>query len=91
MLMAMGSDISIITEVVHSSSTVMDSRHFAEEFIRRRDRAAKGLIEPTTASPSGGKSGNDWSAVAKKGPVAASPSTAQQEPFKIAKRKGGRK
>jgi PERQ amino acid-rich with GYF domain-containing protein len=88
MLLAIGSDIEVLTEAVHSSSQTIDSRHFAEEFIRRKRQADKGVFEPSgTGSPSAGKPANDWSAVAKKGPPAA----VGQEPFKIAKRKGGRK
>lgn len=48
----------------------MDGRHFAEEFIRRKKQADKGVIEkqpPTPASATDGKSGGGWSEVAKKG------------------------
>jgi PERQ amino acid-rich with GYF domain-containing protein len=89
-LLAVGPDATLVTEIVHSSSQTIDSRHFAEEFLRRKKQADKGVFEPSsTASPSAAKPVNDWSAVAKKGP----PTTAavSQEPFKIAKRKGGRK
>jgi len=87
-LLAIGTDVEVLTEAVHSSSQTIDSRHFAEEFVRRKKQADKGVFEPSsTASPSSAKPVNDWSAVAKKGP----PSAVNQEPFKIAKRKGGRK
>lgn len=65
----------MITEAVHQASTTIDSRHFAEEFIRRKKLADKGLVDtslPTkSASPASAgvdKSGG-WSEVAKKGPV----------------------
>lgn len=68
-------DGDIITEAVHSSSNTIDSRHFAEEFIRRKRLADKGLLDtsaPTkTSSPAnaGDAKGGGWSEVAKKGPV----------------------
>jgi len=89
-LLAIGSDVEVLTEVVHSSSQTIDSRHFAEEFVRRKKQADKGIVEPSsTASPSSAKSAeNAWSAVAKKGqpPVAS-----QEQAFKLAKTKGRRK
>ncbi len=48
----------------------MDGRHFAEEFIRRKKLADRGVVEkqpPTPASSSDNKSGGGWSEVAKKG------------------------
>lgn len=64
----------MITEAVHGASSTIDSRHFAEEFIRRKKLADKGLIDttapPKSASPHSAtvdKSGG-WSEVAKKGP-----------------------
>jgi len=90
-LLAFGSDIEIITEAVHSSSQTIDSRHFAEEFVRRKKQADKGIVEPSaTASPSTAKmSENAWSAVAKKGQQPAP--VVQEAPFKMAKAKGRRK
>jgi PERQ amino acid-rich with GYF domain-containing protein len=59
----------IITEAVHSASDTLDSRHFAEEFLKRRRLAEKGVVTPAnTASPSESKAaGGGWSEVAKKG------------------------
>jgi len=48
----------------------MDGRHFADEFIRRKKLADKGVVEkqpPTPASASDNKGGGGWSEVAKKG------------------------
>ncbi len=47
----------------------MDGRHFAEEFIRRKKLADKGVIEkpPAAATSSDNKGGGGWSEVAKKG------------------------
>ncbi|KAI9693165.1 MAG: hypothetical protein M1822_005161 [Bathelium mastoideum] len=91
-LMALPFDSDMITEAVHSSSQTIDSRHFAEEFIRRRKLADRGMVDPTgTSSPASAtesKSGG-WSEVAKKGPAA------KEEPnnFKVvaAKKKGGKR
>lgn len=96
-LLAFPSELDIVTEAVHSVSQTIDSRHFAEEFIRRRKLADKGLIDNTKpaspASLAGGQSGG-WSEVAKKNP-------SKQEPkddlgngsFKVVttKKKGGKK
>ncbi|KAK3711322.1 kinesin-like protein [Vermiconidia calcicola] len=69
-LIALPPDPDMLTEAVHGASNTIDSRHFAEEFIRRKHLAAKGLIPPKSTSPHnaavGGTGG--WSEVAKKGP-----------------------
>jgi PERQ amino acid-rich with GYF domain-containing protein len=64
---------------VHSASHTLDSRHFAEEFLRRRKLADKGIIdERNTSSPAENKAaGSGWSEVAKKG--GATTTTAQQQ------------
>ncbi|KAL9095225.1 MAG: hypothetical protein Q9165_002481 [Trypethelium subeluteriae] len=88
-LMALPFDSDMITEAVHSSSQTIDSRHFADEFIRRRKLADRGMVDPSgTLSPASAaenKSGG-WSEVAKKGPAT------KEEPnnFKVvaAKKKG---
>ena len=65
----------MITEAVHAVSLTMDSRHFAEEYLRRKRLAEKGLVDLSapvkSASPLGGGAGGGWSEVAKKGPAAA--------------------
>ena len=91
-LMALPFDSDMITEAVHSSSQTIDSRHFAEEFIRRRKLADRGMVDPTgTASPASateGKSGG-WSEVAKKGPTPKE----EASNFKVVapKKKGGKR
>lgn len=61
-----------IADSVYANSQLMDGRRFAEEFLRRRKLAEKGVIEPSSTgsgasfSASGEKAG--WSEVAKKGP-----------------------
>ena len=94
-------EVDMLTEAVHSASSTIDSRHFAEEFIRRKKLADKGLIDttapPKSASPHGElleRSGG-WSEVAKKGPGKEA-STGRVEgdgSFRVvaAKKKGGKK
>ncbi|KAK5157646.1 hypothetical protein LTR04_005360 [Oleoguttula sp. CCFEE 6159] len=90
------SETDIVTEAVHTVSQTIDSRHFAEEFIRRRKLADKGIVDNThthSVAPNAtveGKSGG-WSEVAKKNPA----SVAKEEPnnFKVvaAKKKSGKR
>lgn len=54
----------------------MDGRRFAEEFLRRRKLAEKGIVEHASTGSSNGfstahetKTSGGWSEVAKKGPV----------------------
>ncbi|KAH7322898.1 hypothetical protein B0I35DRAFT_426692 [Stachybotrys elegans] len=60
-------DTGIIADAVYANSTTMDGRHFAEEYVRRKKLAEKGVVEkqPTDDKASGGAGG--WSEVAKKG------------------------
>ena len=64
-------ETTIISDAVYANSTTMDGRHFAEEFIRRKKLADKGVVEkqPTAAvnEHKPGTSGGGWSEVAKKG------------------------
>jgi PERQ amino acid-rich with GYF domain-containing protein len=79
MLLACPAEPSIIADAVYSSSQLMDGRRFAEEFLRRRKLAEKGVIEPantgsgTSFSTAGEKSSGGWSEVAKKGPPKEEP------------------
>ena len=70
-------DADIVTEAVHGASSTIDSRHFAEEFLRRKKLADKGVV--VDAGPSGGATstktasaaagqgtGGGWNEVAKK-------------------------
>ncbi len=70
-LLVMPLDQSMIADAVYAYSTTMDGRHFAEEFVRRKKLADKGVIEkqPVALIGSDGKnSGNGgWNEVAKKG------------------------
>lgn len=90
--------MELITEAVHSASSTIDSRHFAEEFLRRRKLADKGIVDSTmSSSPHDTKAstGGGWSEVAKKG----GQNTVQQQSafdsgnFKVvaAKKKGSKR
>lgn len=67
----------LIAEAVYGCSKTMNGNHFAEEYIRRKKLADKGVVErqPTSSSssaaatPGEGKAagGGGWSEVAKKG------------------------
>jgi len=66
-------DVSILADAVYANSQLMDGRRFAEEYIRRRKLAEKGITEPAnTGSGTGfstaGEKSSGWSEVAKKGP-----------------------
>lgn len=79
-LLSFPADAELITESVHSASNTLDSRHFAEEFLRRRKLADKGIIDDrNTSSPAENKSGGSgWSEVAKKGGPTATQQQQQQ-------------
>lgn len=89
-------ETEIISDSVYANSQTLDGRRFAEEFIRRRKLADKGIVDPSANSPSPNtpsepKSGGGWSEIAKKGPS----NTAKEETnsaFKVvaAKKKGKR-
>jgi PERQ amino acid-rich with GYF domain-containing protein len=99
-LCAMPPDVDMLREAVHSVSTTIDSRHFAEEFMRRKKLADKGLVDlsapPKSASPAnaGGPAGG-WSEVAKKGPVkdtTPAGAVAENGSFRVvSKKKGGKR
>ena len=102
-LLSFPSEMDIVTEAVHSVSQTLDSRHFAEEFIRRRKLADKGGVDSSASAASGSttateaRSGGGWSEVAKKGPGAPTGPTGKDDGsvgnFKVvaAKKKGSRR
>ncbi|KAG0652772.1 GYF domain-containing mpd2 [Hyphodiscus hymeniophilus] len=74
--MISGFPLEAITDAVYSSSQLMDGRHFAEEFIRRRKLADKGVVEPSNSGSGNGFSpagSGGWNEVAKKGPPKEDP------------------
>lgn len=71
-------EVELLSEAVYGSSETLDGRRFAEEFIRRRKLAERGVIESADSGVKiagvGGaeKAGNGgWNEVAKKGPPAS--------------------
>ncbi len=70
--MAFPAQADIIADAVYASSKTMDGRHFAQEFIRRKKLAEKGVVERSSQpvnSPSGDNPSSNsggWNEVAKK-------------------------
>ena len=98
-LLQLPPEADIISDSIYASSQTLDGRRFAEEFVKRRKLADRGIIPDSTttagfSSPSSAneaKSGGGWSEVAKKGPpVAKEESNAA---FKVVggKKKGGKR
>ena len=80
MLLSFPPDATIIADSVYSSSQLMDGRRFAEEYLRRRKLADKGIVEPANTGSGSGFSTADektggWSEVAKKGPAKEEPAS----------------
>lgn len=92
-------EVDIISDSVYSISDTLDGRRFAEEFVRRRKLADRGVVPdsantPGFSSPSNAnenKGGSGWSEVAKKGPAAAKEES--NAAFKVVggKKKGGKR
>lgn len=60
-------DTGLIADAVYANSTTMDGRHFAEEYVRRKKLAEKGVVEKQTqAEIKAASSAGGWSEVAKK-------------------------
>lgn len=99
-LLLLPPETEIISDSVYANSQTLDGRRFAEEFVRRRKLADKGVVDPAVLGAGGNGFGSTsdskassggWSEVAKKGPV----STAKDDSntaFKVvaAKKKGKR-
>jgi PERQ amino acid-rich with GYF domain-containing protein len=81
-LLLLPSETEIISDSVYANSQTLDGRRFAEEFVRRRKLADKGVLQGGSGTPGsamdGGKSAGGagdrggWSEVAKKGPAGQS-------------------
>lgn len=63
-------DSGDIAETIYSSSQILNGNDFAAEYLRRREKADKGIVESANsgAIPSGGDKSGGWSEVAKKDP-----------------------
>ena len=86
-------DAEIIADSIYYDSQTLDGRRIAEEFVRRRKNADKGIIEPVGQTLNGGESkstGGGWSEVAKKGPEKKEESTSTQFKVVPSKKKGKR-
>ena len=70
-------DPQVLQEAIYGSSQLLDGRRLAEEFLRRRKLADKGIAPEATASGSflsgsvDNKGSGGWSEVAKKVPASA--------------------
>ena len=89
-------ETEIISDSVYAHSQTLDGRRFAEEFVRRRKLADKGIVDPaangaTPTSTTDNKSAGGWSEVAKKGPTGVAKEDTNSA-FKVvaAKKKGKR-
>ncbi|KAF9881438.1 GYF domain-containing protein [Colletotrichum karsti] len=59
---------TIIADAIYANSKTMNGQHFAEEFIRRKKLADKGVVEKQgTGGDKSGGSSSGWNEVAKKG------------------------
>jgi len=92
-LLALPPDIEIISDSVYANSETLDGRRFAEEFLRRKKLADKGIVDPANSTTpqsatADNKSGGGWSEVAKKGPAPKEESNAA---FKVVSKKKGKR
>jgi PERQ amino acid-rich with GYF domain-containing protein len=79
-LLFLPAEAEIISDSVYANSQTLDGRRFADEFIRRRKLADKGVVDPVSPSAfAEQKSGGGWSEVAKKGSAASTAVTQQRE------------
>lgn len=91
-------DMPLLIDTIHTVTINMDSRHFAEEYIRRKKLADKGMwdnsVPPKSASPAHGAASSqagEWSQVAKKGPVKEAPKDESNGSFRVVPAKKGAK
>lgn len=98
-LLLLPPDAEIISDSIYASSQTLDGRRFAEEFVRRRKLADRGIVPESAnntgfSSPSNaneGKSGGGWSEVAKKGPANAKEETNSAFKVVAGKKKGAKR
>lgn len=74
----------MISDAVYANSTTMNGQHFAEEFIRRKKLADKGIAEKQPGSDGKVAQSGGWNEVAKKsghatGAAAAAAGGAKEE------------
>lgn len=98
-LLQLPAETEIISDSIYANSQTLDGRRFAEEFIRRRKLADKGIVESVNVAAFGGDARNQgnnsggWSEVAKKGSsnAAARDDDHNNAPFKVVTKKKGRR
>lgn len=79
-LLFLPAEAEIISDSVYANSQTLDGRRFADEFIRRRKLADKGIVDPVSPSAFGDqKNSGGWSEVAKKGSTASATAQTQRE------------
>jgi PERQ amino acid-rich with GYF domain-containing protein len=87
-------DPLLLSEAVYGYSTTMDGRHFAEEFVRRKKLAEKGILEKEPAASSSTDTKNNsnggWSEVAKKGSASAPKEDTVVPGFRVVPAKKGK-
>lgn len=96
-LLSLPPEVEIIADSIYGVSQTLDGRRIAEEYVRRRKLADRGIVPDTANNPSfssssntnENKSGGGWSEVAKKGP----PKEESNAAFKVVggKKKGGKR
>ena len=92
-------DPTLISDIVYQHSSTIDGHHFAEEFVRRKRLADKGIVEKSLVPvPQSAKSlpGGGWNEVAKKGghsksEASGSSDLSQNSNFKVVSRRKGKK
>lgn len=96
-LLLLPPETEIISDSVYANSQTLDGRRFAEEFVRRRNLADKGIFDPIpTSGVMFGASGEQkngsegWNEVAKKGPANTSREDSSAE-FKVVSKKKGKR
>lgn len=89
---------SIIADAIYASSNIMDGRHFADEYVRRKTLADRGITEKQPVAAAEAKTSTatgGWSEVAKKSSTptnAGKDETVQGAGFKVVpSRKKGKK
>ncbi|RMD44575.1 hypothetical protein DV735_g600, partial [Chaetothyriales sp. CBS 134920] len=90
-------EVGLIADAVYGASQTLDGRRVAEEFVRRKKLADKGLVEAVSngnaADTTAKSQGGGWSEVAKKGPASEQrQESGRREEFKVVagKKKGRR-
>ena len=93
--MILPNETEIISDSVYATSQTLDGRRFAEEFVRKRKLADKGVVESGSSNGAGSSTANGsnggWSEVAKKGPEKKEDSPSNAAFKVVASKKKGRR